>query len=671
MKTLAAITFLLTSPVPGAQVPSSGDDYFASLLCARPPVPARLVAAQSPDTRLRTRFDPRTWSGELSKERLTGSGGAIELWRASEQLPRQRRIQIADGLGPAGLTDFTWATLNEAQRATLDHDPSGRFDGYGAARVLALRGEDCSELPGCAALRQRLPVPGDIVNGRPLTIAAPNRHASTMDSYDGAAGTYATFKAKPRRAQIYLGANEGMLHAFDADTGQERLAIIPHALAGKLAALTSPGYANGDPHRFFVDGPLVADDVFFANAWHTVLLVSFGAGAPGLLALDVTDPDRVRLLWEYDTRHDPQLGHLLTAPTIARLHTGQWAAVLGNGIDAPAGSAALLLLDIQTGAVIRRLGVGGQATGLAMPRVADTNGDGDADYAYAGDNLGNLWRFDLYDPSQGNLNKPPAGRPVSASMFRLAFGGQPLFRTPASTQSAQPQPISMAPAIVSHPSQSGYLLVFGSGQNHLMADRGGQSLYGIWDRYTRAENAPTFTTITAAQLQEQRLSTQPGSDGQALNLTRHAIDWHRADGNSNGKLGWYLDLQPAAGNAAGERLTDSPMRLGELLGFTTRVPSLLPCQADLHNRVYVIDAAVGGGTLFPVFDVNGDGVVDDRDQGAGPPPSAISTPAETGLTVTPGTGAPCVLGEINCAPIPLGPRANGRQSWRVVNDGTP
>jgi type IV pilus assembly protein PilY1 len=670
MKRLLLLLLLLSGGELRASMPS-GDDYFPALLCHRPAAPARSVAAEQPNIRLRTRFDPRHWSGELSKERLSASGKAVELWRASERFPPRRQIKITGGSDRSGLVDFTWDTLDAAQQALLSTSPQGVLDGYGAARLQLLRGEPCTGLEGCATLRQQLPRLGDSITARPLAVGPPNLDTATMERYDGPPGAYAAFKSTPRRTQVYAGANDGMVHAFDGLTGEERLAIIPAAVTARLSALTSPGYANGAAHRYFVDGPLVAQDVFFANAWRTVLLVSLGAGGRGLFALDVTDPERITLLWEFDARHDATLGHLLTAPTIARLHTGQWAAVLGNGIEAPGDRASLLLLDIQSGALIRRLDTVLPAAGLAMPLVTDTNGDGYADYAYAGDNLGNLWRFDLYDPSRGSLHKPPEEHPVNANAFRLSFNGQPLFRAPTKASHPLAQPITLAPAIVSHPSEAGYLIIVGSGQNHRQADRERQSLYGIWDRHTRGENTQGRATVSIADLQQQQLQPVPGSNGSAFNLSRHAVDWRQREYDTQGKLGWYIDWQETTGNTASERLLDTPRRLGELLSISTRLPSLVPCQLDIQTRLYVIDPAVGGSAPFPVFDLNGDGVIDSQDGSEGLAPAGIVVAADAHITQHPASGNPCVLGEAGCAPLSLGPRANGRQSWRVISDGTP
>ncbi|WP_426755189.1 PilC/PilY family type IV pilus protein, partial [Pseudomonas aeruginosa] len=103
-----------------------------------------------------------------------------------------------------------------------------------------------------------------------------------------------------------------------------------------------------------------------------------------LFALDVTKPDDVKLLWEYDSSTDSDLGYTFSKPTVARLHSGQWAVVTGNGYGSDNDKAALLLIDLKKGTLIKKLEVQserGIANGLSTPRLADNNSDGIADYA--------------------------------------------------------------------------------------------------------------------------------------------------------------------------------------------------------------------------------------------------------------------------------------------------
>ena len=664
---------LLSTQLPASTEKTVADDYFLSSLCLNPASGSIESGTSTPTSSTASlytaHFSPQNWVGELSKEQISPSGKRTLQWKTNEQFPPRRQLKVASHDTASGLTDFTWASLSERQRQDLNTDSSGQPDDYGPARVSRLNQEPCDELSGCAALRSP-PRLGDSIHSRPINVAQPSHRAAAMEKYDGPAGAYAAFQAKPRRAQVYIGANDGSLHAFDAQTGEERLAFIPSLALARLPALTSPHYtADPHQHRYLVDGQLVADDVFYRGAWHTVLLGSLGAGGRGLFALDITDPEQISLLWEF--HDDEDVGYLLGTPSIARLHSGQWAAVFGNGQNNPANSATLLLVAIETGTLIKRLSVPPPASALAMPLLADTNGDGNADYAYAGDNLGNLWRFDLYDYRRESLDKSAPESAATAEHFRLSFGGRPLF----SAAQRRPQPISSAPAIISHPSETGYLIIMGTGQNHLPdapEQQGPYTVYGIWDRHTQGQNAQTANTVGFAELQQQRLqlastdAAQPSPSG----LSRNPITW-ASDNQPHGKLGWYLDLHPASNTTAAERLLEPPQRLGELLLLNTRAPSTEPCKTANALRSYVIDPTLGGRAAVNVFDSNGDGQVNELDSSDGLAPSSISTPNQSVLMPNATAGPPCLLSDSGCIALSLGPRANGRQSWRVVFDAAP
>lgn len=138
--------------------------------------------------------------------------------------------------------------------------------------------------------------------------------------------------------------------------------------------MTARGYQGG-AHQFYVDGSPVVADAFFGGAWHTVLIGSLRAGGKGLFALDVTDPANIKLLWEIGVDQEPDLGYSFPKPTVARLHNGKWAVVTGNGYSSLNDKAALLIIDLETGAITRKLEVTGRTgvpNGLSSPRLADT-----------------------------------------------------------------------------------------------------------------------------------------------------------------------------------------------------------------------------------------------------------------------------------------------------------
>src|SRR5690606_22930467 len=203
--------------------------------------------------------------------------------------------------------------------------------------------------------------------------------------------------------------------------------------------------------------------------------------------------------------------------------------------------------------------------GLSTPRLADYNSDGIADYAYAGDLQGNLWRFDLLgsgaspNRASGNIYGDDNS---NADNFKVSYGGNPLF-TATSTIGSARQPITAPPSLIRHPTREGYLVVFGTGKYFETTDKDGvkthaQSVYGIWDRETKAQSTSAIT-ITRSDLVAQQIAatmTATASDGStrtARTITDNPITWLDTNGNVN-KRGWYLDLRAGASALDGEMM---------------------------------------------------------------------------------------------------------------------
>ncbi len=658
----------------------------------------------------RTEFQVEDWSGELIKETYSSSGVATEIWRASRQIPSSRTIKInSNATTGSRLTDFTYDNLANRTfdgvglQASLNVNPiTGTTDTYGRARTAFVRGDSCSTLEGCSTLRVRDSKLGDIIGSSPVLVAGAQYLNYVADSIDGSAGTYAAFKTQQaaRRGQVYVGANDGMLHAFDSTTGAERFAFVPTPVITHLNQLSRSDYTSqsNDNHRYYVDGSLTATDVYFSGAWHTVLIGTLGAGGRGVFALDVTDPDNVTLLWEFtsDTAASKtcdeannclsDLGYSIPTPVTARLHNGKWGVVLPNGYNSAnnnSGKAVLFVLDVETGAVVKKLDAQGAATtnGLSTPRLADGNGDGVADYAYAGDLQGNLWRFDLIAntvDSDNPFSRATDGTSV-ANDFRVAFDGTPLYRALTADTGGSRQSITSAPSLISHPSRVGYIVAFGTGRYLGVTDKVSpyemQTLYGIWDRQTMGQAASSTPTLNRASLQRQSITQETlnasfGSETRNVRiLSNNSINWYSSS-NTTGKYGWYLDLSTSS-TSTGERIVDDMIKRGEVLFVGTRTPNSDPCASGVDGRYYGINPSTGGRTLFNVFDMNGDGKVDANDSFNGIPVSSLDSPGTGGFIITDGNAGP--EGNPNLRgpdgeglAISLGGGSTGRQSWRVI-----
>src|SRR5690606_3855570 len=161
---------------------------------------------------------------------------------------------------------------------------------------------------------------------------------------------------RDRRKMLYVGTNDGMLHGFDALTGNEILAYVPAGAYRYLASLTDPNYQ----HRYFVDGSPNVGDAYIGGAWKTVLIGTAGAGGSTVFALDVTDPDSFdadSVLWEISNSDADfaDLGATIGYATVGRMPNGEWVAVFGNGYGSAQGHAVLYIVRLSDGELIRKI----------------------------------------------------------------------------------------------------------------------------------------------------------------------------------------------------------------------------------------------------------------------------------------------------------------------------
>ncbi len=561
-----------------------------------------------------TSFDVDGWAGDLRKVNTSTS----ELvWQASSTVTATNRKVLFAGAN-GSIASFTWSNLTEAQQALLNRTAAGATDTLGERRVSFLRGNSDS------SFRRRSSLLGDIINSSPLLVTGADYDIARANNLENSTN-YADFK----RAQdqqpdvVYVGANDGMLHAFNTSNGAELFAFIPTAVIPNLPALTASDYGEegGTEHQYYVDGSQVARDVYFGGNWHKVLLGSLGAGGKGIFALDITDPTEPSLLWEFNESDDADMGYSIPKPNIARLHNGKWVALVPNGYESGNNlKAVLFVLDIETGEILSKLeatptldeGESADGLGNGLSRVTDSdfNGDGIADYAYAGDLLGNLWRFDLLDTSAD----APLTADASEGNFSVSFGGDPLYV--ARNADGERQPITAAPTLIKHPSNIGYLAIVGTGRYVTTTDKNSeaqQSLYGIWDRKTAGEavNRSLSGNKERSDLTEQELGESTFNGATTFTLSSNNIEWYgsgttgTADSDVD-QWGWYLDFIQE-----GERLVYNMNLYGNTLILSTIKPDANACGAGVTGTVYGLNPRTGGSTRYATFDLDGDGVYDE------------------------------------------------------------
>ena len=564
------------------------------------------------------RFESVSWAGQLRYMPIspTGEVGEPTLDAAdvlSAANPASRVIVTRNSSSGLGVP-FRWASLSSAQQTELNKNSSGSNDSKGSQRLDYLRGVRTGEASNGGGFRDRASVLGDIVSSAPAYVGAPAFYYG-FDNYSAFRSTYAN-----RTPMVYVGANDGMLHGFDAITGQERLAYVPSMIYNRLGRLTDTSYS----HRYYVDGSPTVGDVYVGGSWRTMLVGSLRGGGQGIFALDVTDPSSMTegaaaqiVKWEFTDAQDVDMGYSYSQPVIVRLRDGRWAAIFGNGYNntesdgrvSTTGAAVLYVVNMADGTLIKKISTGVGSTldptgtsrpnGLATPAPVDVDADYMVDYIYAGDLFGNLWRFDLNN--------------TSSTAWAVSNGGQALFVARSTGASPQAQPITVRPMVGRHPTvANSYMVYFGTGKyievgDNAVSGQVTQSFYGIWDRNLTGAGASTVSR-SALLRQEITQEVPTSGTGNARVTTNNTIDWtvHQ---------GWYMDLvNMQSGNNKGERQnSEAILRDGRII-FATLLPNPEVCGVGGGSWLMLLNAADGARLEDSPFDFNGDGIIDDNDK---------------------------------------------------------
>jgi type IV pilus assembly protein PilY1 len=560
------------------------------------------------------RFFSDDWHGELLAFDIESDGGLANsaAWDAGQLLNErpsgyfasERRVFTYDPQDRTGRT-FFYNNLNDEQKLVMDTNPdTGRVDNLGPERVLHLRGFDGNEGNPFRRRQHRL---GDLVSSDPVFVGGPNFFFD-FDNYVG----YAEANQN-RTPVVYVGANDGMLHAFNADSGQEIFTYVPDAIMSDMPSLTSPNYA----HRFYVDGSPSYSDAQIDGAWRSILAGGLRSGGQGIYALDISNPSSFganNVLWEFTDEDDPDLGYTFSQPTIARMQNGEWAVIFGNGYNntendgnaSATGEAVLYIAFLDRGLdgwsagdfvkISTGAGQVNDPNGLGSPGVVDVDGDFIADYIYAGDLRGNLWKFDVTGSTP--------------SSWDVDFGGQPLFE--AESPSGGPQPIIERPGAVLHPTggDNGILVTFGTGKFIENEDRSTenqptQSVYAIWDLDASPSISSNDHGFSRSQLAQVRFAENSGF--RILDDNSEVPEWFNEDGSPNDR-GWYLDLP-----LSGERVIEPVLIRSNTLFFVTLIPNSNPCAAGGSGFLIGLDVRNGSVPVSPLFDINGDNDFDEGD----------------------------------------------------------
>ena len=578
------------------------------------------------------KFSDGTGSGAACNSSLKGSICTTPEWSAASKLASQnwntgRNIVTYNPTANQGVA-FRWGSLISTQKTALK---AGDNNTVGRRRLKYIRGHGGNEGTG-SDFRVRTPHPdggrdvlGDIVNSSPLFVGPPSLFLPENEF-----GGYAAFKTSKasRQPVVYAGANDGMLHAFNASNctspncGKELFSYVPNAVYSNLADLTAKDY----DHTNYVDGSLVSADVKIGGNWRTVLVGTMGLGGKGVFALNITDPSNFSeanaanmVLWEFT---DPDLGVVQGKPIITKLNNGVWGVIFNNGYNSTNEDGYLYVVRLSDGVLLKKIAVDTSFSNNGLSSILDTDDDQNftTDTVFAGDLNGNLWKFDLSST-------------VNASQWKVAYkqGSTPKPAYVALNSSSQRQAITTAPVIRSHPTGNGHIVYFGTGKylgRNDIFDTSIQTMYAVWVKSgVEANSGDHQLNITRSHLLSQSIVADDTSTFTAndARITGNAkIKWHDndptlsqavlpSDGDSDGKpdthLGWYLDFN----TEAGERVHQSPFLRADRLIFVTVTPSSDPCEEGGTSWLYELEALSGSRLSDTPFDYNVDGKFDKSD----------------------------------------------------------
>ncbi len=544
-------------------------------------------------------FEARQWSGEVSAFAI--SGGIVNTdatWKASERLTAQgannRVIVTMDSDGSkrvfseptslAGSSSGLSSTQISALLSNITSTDVALKLSYVKTLVNYLRGDRTYEAKDKSVpllgtpFRQRKNMLGDVVHSTPV--------------YGVSAGDSQPF--------VIFGANDGMVHVLNAVTGDELFAYIPSTSYKNLYQLAQRTYDQN--HRFFVDGTIKVITVNIGGNYRTIAVGTFGFGAQGAWALDLTTLKGLtpasatnRLLWELTDSDSSKIGYMMNAPAVVpvtSVYSTSWVAIFGNGynnteVDGIAdatGEGSLLVTDLLTGQITTTLltnkGKSSDPTGASRPNgltepvVADSDLDGEVDALYSGDLFGNVWKADIKNKA------------VASWAFETGTDGkpQPMFVATSRDNPAASQPITIRPSVAYHPN-GGLMVMVGTGKYIETTDvsvegQTTQSVYGLWDKPGRT------ATITRSSLLEQTIENEiAATPYNHRETSMNLIDW---DTNN----GWRLDLYYQNKNN-GERLNSKIVIRNTMAAFTTLIPSIDPCTGGGTGWYMEVDIYTG------------------------------------------------------------------------------
>lgn len=578
-----------------------------------------------------TEYDTSDWSGDLKKIQLeeTRVNGqltlkAVQKWSAAERLdaltnPVSSRVIFTPNASLDGLMDFTRDAMPDILLKEINKNNTTVAKNI----VDYVRGR--TNLNN-KYYRERDTLLGDLINSRATFVQGRN-FGYIDDTYEA----YVVDNRKNRKPMIYVGGNDGILHAFDEDTGEEVFGFVPNTVLKKLNKFRSKTYSEN--HQYLVDGEFTTVDTKLTKngklEWSTVLASPLGGGLKGMFMLDITEPNagvsglRDKLFkWEITqkTRDSAdhavykRMGFMINPPKIVRFripesasdpskYHDKWVLLAGNGVHSKygkyIGAASVFVIDLDTGELITELLLDNAknpdgsnkytayADGNGVTSVAAVDYDANTyiDQIYAADLKGQIWRYNYNDAGTPKSSDAEYIRKnLEAAYVDPGDAPVPIFAATGGEFNGSgtniPQPITAELTVTGAPSASGsrdgVMIFFGTGQffdfTHLLDDVNDkvQTMYAFWDRGI-SDAGQTWTDqelpIKRDRLQQQTIIERTVNGKPVRELSAINAIGYTPSGGNPSQLGWLMDMP-----LRGERITRKPVGLFEHMAFFTQSP---------------------------------------------------------------------------------------------------
>jgi type IV pilus assembly protein PilY1 len=369
---------------------------------------------------------------------------------------------------------------------------------------------------------------GDIINSTPVVVGVPSQYV-LEESYEAFRVAH-----ENRKRVVYVGANDGMVHAFDAESGYEEWAFVPEFALPKFEAMADSFYC----HTYSCDQTMTVRDAKVNNVWKTVMVSGGGKGSSSIFALDITSPVSPNLLWQADLPNGKKDHSEVQVVSVA----GRSIALVGSGLDTDNMEAFLYAYDITTGDRLGSILLSSDPTALRnkanRPAVVDVNLDGETDLIYMADMLGDVYRISVDGTSD----------PDSWGVSKLYDGDREIQADP----------------VLAYGPLGAVYVYFGTGA------------------YIQE---PDMTSINANAF----LCVYDNHDGSTASMG-NMVNQTSSIGDAGGYGGWYVDLW----NEGAERVTKRAVVVAETVIFTSFAPLDDPCVAGGISWLYQLKYDDGG-----------------------------------------------------------------------------